>query len=106
MLQNEVLIGAAAAAHNVDEAVERELVHEERELGGCDVVAAERVGQPGVRVTDHVGARAARHRLDERAHLTRPERAVQPDAMRTAYTHKSNHPLPHGMRATGSDTVQ
>ena len=98
MLPNEVLIGATAAADNVDEAVEGELVQEARELGGRDVVSAERVGQSGVRVADHVGARAARHRLDERAHLTRPERAVQPDAMRTVYTHTSNHPLPHGTR--------
>lgn len=81
VIPNEVLVGAAAAAHNVDEAVDSELVHEARELRRFDVVAAERVGQPGVRVADHVGARVARDRLDERTHLARPERAVQSDAV-------------------------
>ena len=80
--------GAAAAADDVDEARRGELAdqlgHEVRTL----VVAAEFVGQPGVRIGTDQGVGDARDLRHVGAHLLGSERAVQSDRYRRGVTHR------------------
>ena len=70
---------AAAAADDVDEAVPRELTEEAARVLRPLVVQAELVRQARVRIAGHPRRRDLREVLDERAHLRRPERAVDAD---------------------------
>src|SRR6185437_4147885 len=69
----------AATAHDVDEAVARELAEEAARVVRLLVVAAHRIREPRVRVARHPRRRNLRELLDDRAHLGRAERAVDPD---------------------------
>ena len=72
--------GAAAAAQDVDPAVVGELADGVGELAGRHVVSAKRIWQTRVRVATDPGLRDAAHGLDIRAHLVRPEGAVDAHA--------------------------
>ena len=74
--------GAAAAAHDVDEPGVGELADERRRLLGCLVVATQFVRQAGVGIRAHQGVGDGGQLEQVRAHLLRPERAVQPDRQR------------------------
>ena len=74
--------GPAAAPEDVGEAALGELTQVLGGRLGALVVAAERVREPGVRVTGRVDGRDACERLEVRAHLGRAERAVDADGER------------------------
>ena len=69
---------AAAAAHQVHEAAGREVVEVGRHPVRRLVEAPEGVGEPRVRVAAHGERRHRGQLLEERPHLLRPERAVDP----------------------------
>ena len=69
---------AAASADDVDEAALRPVADLAGELVRGEVVAAELVREPGVRVRAHRGRRDPRELLDPRPDLERPEGAVEP----------------------------
>ena len=74
--------GAAAPPHDVDEPPPRPVADLPGELGRGEVVAAELVRKPGVRVRAHRDHGNSGELLDPRAQLDRPERAVEPDRER------------------------
>ena len=77
----DVLVGRPAApAEHVRETALGELAQVLRGGLGALVVAAERVGQAGVRVAGGEHRRDPRQRFEVRPHLGRPERAVHADA--------------------------
>ena len=73
---------ATASTHDVDEAARRELPQQRPRLIRQLVVLAERVGQPGVRVTADVAVGHAGQIHKIRPHVACPERAIDPDTQR------------------------
>ncbi len=80
--------GAAAAADDVDEAGGGELLDQPRHEFRAFVVAAEFVGQAGVRIGADQRVGDARELRDVRAHLLGAERAVQSDRERRRVAHR------------------
>src|SRR5215469_1283860 len=72
-------------------------------LGRLLVIAAERVGQAGVRVAADIRASQPGKFLDMRAHLGRAERAVHPDYERLRMLHRGPEGLDRlpGQRSAG-----
>ena len=74
--------GAAAPAHDVHEPPARPVADLAGELGRGEVVAAELVREPGVRVRAHRDPGDPGELLDPRTELDRPQSAVEPDRER------------------------
>ena len=80
--------GAAAAAHDVDEAGRGEFAQQLGHRLRAFVVEAEFVGQAGVRIGADERVGNARELGDMRAHLPGAERAVEPDRERPRVLHR------------------
>ena len=80
--------GAAAAAHDIQQAQGRVLLHEPGHVLRKKVVAggAERVGKPGIRVNGHVAIRQAGKLLRKGAHQVRPQGAIDAHGKRADVT--------------------
>ena len=72
--------GPAAAAHDVEPAVGREVLEVGSHVRGRLVEAAEGVGQAGIGIAAHLHRGDPGQLLDERAHLARSQGAVDPHA--------------------------
>ena len=100
--------GAATPAHAVDEPVLGEDPQQARRLLGCLVVAAERVGQSGVRIADHRYGCDPGEIRQERAHLGGAERTVDPHCERLRVLDRNPerlHRLAGSVRPLRSTTV-
>ena len=77
--RNMLRCRAAAPADDIDQSRFGEFAQEIRHIGGALVIVAELVRQAGVRVGAHKGVGQPAQLRDMRAHLTRTERAIEPD---------------------------
>ena len=80
--------GAAAAAHDVDEAIGGELADELGHVVRALVVIAELVGQARIRIGTNQSVGDAPDLRHVGAHLLGPERAIQSDRQRRGMTHR------------------